>query len=292
MIRSWARLGPWAFAMPTVLAVLVMAVYPFVFVIALATSKSSLGRPFQEWVGLQNLAAAVESTVVRDSLTRSIVFTLVTTVACVGIGTAVALLLQAKGQESRVLRALILLPMLTAPIAAGVMWRLLLNSRGPVNGALDGTGLVEGGISFLAESPWAFLSLMVADVWQWTPLVIILVFADLKNLPESLHEAGSLDGANPWQRLRHLTLPMILPGLVAAALLKVILGFRLFDLVFIVTRGGPGYDTTTSTFLIYRTALESFDVGAAAAQTLLFVVVVVLLTLPIVKLRTWSERRL
>jgi multiple sugar transport system permease protein len=292
MDRARARLGPCALTAPTVLAVGLIAVYPLVFVIALAASKSSLGVPFQEWVGLDGIADALRDPVVLASLARSIWFTVLTTVGCVVVGTAVAMLMHAKRRDNRALRALILLPMLTAPIAAGVMWRLMLNSSGPVNEILLGLGLIDDPISFLGESPWAFVSLVVADVWQWSPLVIILVYAELKNIPESVNEAGSLDGVTLWQRLKYLTLPMVLPGIVAAALLKVILGFRLFDLVFIVTRGGPGFDTTTSTYHVYRTALESFDIGSAGAQTVIFVIVVVLLTLPVVALRSRAQRRL
>src|SRR5699024_1167009 len=129
--------------------------------------------------------------------------------------------------KNRFMRTLVLLPMFTAPIAAGVMWRLIFNTSGPVNSVLRAVGLVDGSISFLGTSPWAFITLIIADVWQWTPLIIILIYAELQNIPESINEAGSLDGVTAWQRFKHLTFPMIVPGVVAATLLKAILGFRL-----------------------------------------------------------------
>lgn len=279
-------------AAPTLFAVLVIAVYPLVFIIILAFSESSMGRPFQEYVGVENLRTALQDRTVLFALARSIVFTFVTTVGAVAVGTGVAVLLHSARRRSRLIRTIVLLPMLTAPIAAGVMWRLLLNPSGPVNDILMGLGVRSEPIAFLGSSPWAFVSIMVADVWQWTPLVILLIFAELSTIPRSIHEAGSLDGASSWQRFLYLTLPMIMPGLLAATLLKIILGFRLFDLVYIVTRGGPGLDTTTSTYLIYRTALESFDIGSAAAQTLVFIVAVIIITLPVIALRARAERKI
>lgn len=278
-------------ATPTVLAVLVMAIYPLALIIPLAFSESSLGMPFQDWVGTENLRASLSSSLVRGSLARSTVFAVVTTAACLVIGTAVALLMATSRRDSRLLRTLLLLPLLTPPIAVGVAWRLLLNAGGPVNTVIQQLGLADGSISFLGTSPWAFPAIMVADIWQWTPLVILLVFAALMGMPDSVREASQVDGASWWQELRYVTLPLILPALAAVAMLKMILAFRLFDLVFIVTRGGPGFDTTTSTYAIFRTALESFDIGSAAAQTLIFVVFVVLITLPFVLLKSWAEDR-
>lgn len=286
------RLGPWALAAPTVLSVLVFAVYPLVYLVLLALSESNLGQPFRAWVGMQNITDALGDALVRDSLVHGAVFAVATTVLSVLLGVAIALLLDSSVRDGRVLRTLLLLPLMTPPITVAVAWRLLFEPSGPLNGVLEGIGIASEPVAFLATSPWAMGALIVADVWQWTPLVVLLVFAALRGVPEDVYEAARVDGASGREILTAITLPMVLPAIVAVGLLKLILSFKLFDLVYMLTAGGPGFDTTTSAYDIYRTALESFDIGSAAAKTLIFVVFVSLVVMPVVKLRDWTERRL
>ena len=175
---------------------------------------------------------------------------------------------------------------MTPPVMAAVVWRLLLAPVGGfVNAALLNLGFINEPVSFLGESPWAFLSIMVADTWQWTPFVVLLAYAALQTVPGEVHEAAQVDGASRWQAFRAITLPMILPALVAIEVLRLVVAFKLFDLVYVLTAGGPGFDTTTATFGIWRTALEEFDTGYGAAQTVAFGLLVSLVILPFTKLR-------
>ncbi|WEK52152.1 MAG: sugar ABC transporter permease [Candidatus Kaistia colombiensis] len=135
----------------------------------------------------------------------------------------------------------------------------------------------------------AWLSIGVADLWQWVPFVTILCFAALVSLPDGVHEASLIDGAGPWQRFRHITLPLVMAPLASIFLLKLIIGFKLFDLVYVLTFGGPGFTTTTATFSIWRLALEQFDVGRAAAQTLIYAIVIGIVTIPVVRLHRWAS---
>jgi multiple sugar transport system permease protein len=279
--------------MPLLLGLLVFAVYPLVYLLLLSVSESTLGQPFRGWVGFGNYAQAFGDGVYTSSLWRSVLFAVPASLVELVAGVAIALLLDASARRGDVMRALILLPLMTPPVMAAVVWRLLLAPAGGlINGFLEGLGFVDAPIPFLAESPWAFLSIVVADAWQWTPFVVLLAYAALQTVPQDVYEAAQVDGASRLSIFRSITLPMILPALLAVELLRLIIAFKVFDLIFVLTSGGPGFDTTTGTFLIWRTALQEFDVGYGAAQTILFALLVGLVILPFVKLREWAERRL
>jgi multiple sugar transport system permease protein len=133
------------------------------------------------------------------------------------------------------------------------------------------------------------LSVAVADIWQWTPFVAILCYAALQGLPEDIVEAARVDGASSSNVLWHITLPMLAPTLLAILLLRVVIAFKLFDLVYGLTFGGPGFDTTVAAFQVWRTALAQFDIGLASAQTIIFAILVSLVTLPLTWLHRYSE---
>lgn len=195
---------------------------------------------------------------------------------------AVALSLDAAVKGGRIIRVLLLLPLMTPPVMAGVIWKLML---APTGGLLNNIGqsLDPGSepFLFLGSSPAAMISVITVDAWQWTPFCVLLVFAALQTLPTEVYEASQVDGAGVWQTFWRITLPLVLPSLITVLLLKLVVSFKVFDLVFIMTSGGPGFDTTVSSYEIYRTGLQTFDAGAAAAQTIAFLVLVTIVILPL-----------
>jgi multiple sugar transport system permease protein len=206
----------------------------------------------------------------------------------VALGLAIALLLHSSLRRAHWVRSIILLPLMTPPMMVAVAWKLILAPAGGLlNGILLGTGITSAPISFLGSMPAAFISVALADTWQWTPFVAILAYAALQVLPEDVFEAARVDGASSATIFWRITLPMLAPALVAILLLRVVMAFKLFDLVYGLTLGGPGFGTTVTSFEIWRTALQEFDLGAAAVQTLAFAVVVTIVTLPL----TWLHRR-
>ena len=160
-------------------------------------------------------------------------------------------------------------------------------SGGWLNGTLLSLGITDRPISFLGSSRWAFPAIGVADFWQWTPFVILLAYAGLQALPPEIQEAALVDGASGWRAFWSVVLPQLAPALAAIFLLRVILAFKVFDLVYSLTFGGPGFDTNIGTFQIFRIAFRQFDVGYAAAQTIIFGILVGIVTLPIVLIRNW-----
>lgn len=284
-----ARRLPWLLVAPMVLVLLAFAVYPFIYVAILSASKSMLGKPFQAWIGFGNYQAAFNDDIFIASLLRSVWFAIPVTIVELVLGLGIALLLQGSLRGGHVVRTLILLPLMTPPIVVAVAWKLIFSPAGGfINSVLLGAGLIDKPMSFLGSSTWAFPSVALADAWQWTSFVALLAAAALLSLPEEVRQAALIDGASPWRAFWDTTLPMLAPALVAIALLRLIMAFKLFDLVYSLTQGGPGFDTTVASFNIYKTGLEQFNVGYAAAQTVIFGIMVGVITLPVMLLRDWA----
>lgn len=292
--RRRARRASWtgrALLAPAVIAIVIIAIYPLGYIIAASFSESSLGRPFTEWVGFDNFAALLGDGVTLPSLGRSLLFAIPSALIALVAGLVVALSLDAAVKGGRVIRVLLLLPLMTPPVMAGVIWKLML---APTGGLLNNIGqsFAPGSepFLFLGSSPAAMISVILVDAWQWTPFCVLLVFAALQTLPTEVYEASQVDGAGVWQTFWRITFPLVLPSLITVLLLKLVVSFKVFDLVFIMTSGGPGFDTTVSSFQIYRTGLQTFDVGAAAAQTIAFLVLVTIVILPLNAVRQRLHR--
>jgi len=276
---------------PVTIVIAIIALYPLVYTVAASLSTSTLGRPFQTWVGVENLIDMLGDGVTIPSLGRSLIFAVPSTLLALVAGFVVALSLDAAVKTGRIVRVLLLLPLMTPPVMVGVIWKLML---APTGGLLNNIGQILDPASaptlYLGSSPAAMISLIVVDAWQWTPFCILLLYAALQTLPAEVYEAAQVDGAGVWQTFWRITFPLALPSLVTVLLLKLIVSFKVFDLVFIMTSGGPGFDTTVSSFQIYRTALQTFDVGAAAAQTIAFLVLVTLIIVPLNAVRQRLHR--
>lgn len=285
--RGQSRVG-WGLASPAIAAGLVVSIYPLVYLVATSVTKSTLGKPFQEWVGLGNFMKVVADETFTDSLVRSVLVAVIGALFQTSLGLAIALALRALVRGVGAITTLILLPLLTPPVMAAVIWKLVLDPSGGVfNGILRGLGFTEEPISLLGSSTWAIVMIALADAWQWTPFVAILIYAALLTLPDEVYEAAKIDGAGPWRSFVNITLPLVMPALVGIFMIKLILSFKLFDAIYILTAGGPGDTTTLSGYLIFRTGLREFNVGAAAAMTLVFVLVVTIVTLPVM----WASKK-
>jgi len=265
--RAGHRVPRWL-AIPAVVSLLITGLYPAAAGLALALTDSSLARPLRGFVGFDNFVAAAESVAFGGSLVRSALFAVFATALAVVAGTAGALALQARGGRFGLLGAVLLLPMVTPPVSVGVAWKLLL---APVGGGLTGLwdALGVSGFNPLGSGVGAFATLVVTHAWQWAPLVLLLVYAALLGVPAELWEAAALDGAGWWRTLRSVVAPVVAPTVLAAAVLQLVIAFKVFDLVAVVTAGGPGVSTIVASFEVFRTAFRgSFEVGTAAAETI------------------------
>ncbi|CAQ00495.1 transport protein [Clavibacter sepedonicus] len=276
---TWPRR---VFVAPSVLALVVLGGYPLVFIALAALTESSLGRPFQEFVGTATFADVLAEGDTTTALVRGVGYALLVTVVSVVLGVGTGVALWRSVHAGAVVRTLLLLPMITPPVVVGVLWKLVFQPNGGLGDTVV-AAVVPGGsaVSVLSQPVTAFLGVALADVWEWTPLIVLLVFAALVGQDPAVEEAAALDGAHGLRLVRSITLPAISGTVAAVALIRLVLAFKVFDLVYILTSGGPGQATTMPAYLIWQAALQHFDVGRAAVITLLLAVVVTAVTLPV-----------
>jgi multiple sugar transport system permease protein len=209
------------------------------------------------------------------------------------LGVALALVLDREMRGSSLFRTIFILPMMVAPIVVGLVWRFMYNEQfGTFTGLLKALGLPA--IPWLSSPDVALVSVIISDVWQWTPFIFILSLAALQSLPASAIEAARIDGASQWQAILHIKLPLMLPVIVIAALLRLIDAFKVLEVIYILTEGGPGLSTEILSLHIYKTAFVSQQLGRASALSNLLLLLVLGLTILLFvlgKLRDAAARR-
>lgn len=278
-----------AFIAPSVLVLLVLAAYPLLFIITAAFTRSSLGQPFQELVGVENFQEAAASEAIQDSLLLGAGYAVGVALASTALGTLTAVALWRSLKSGAVMRTVLLLPMIVPPVVVGILFSFIFSpSGGLIDTVIRRFTPGSGTYAILSDTTGAIFGVALADVWEWTPLVVLLVFTALLGQDPQLTEAAQLDGANGFQLFRYVTLPAVGGTIAAAFLIRLILAFKVFDLVYVMTSGGPGSSTQVPGYLIWRSALQNFDVGMAATITLLLAVVVTVITLPVF----WITKRL
>ncbi|MCL6509229.1 MAG: sugar ABC transporter permease [Anaerolineae bacterium] len=277
---------------PAVLTLIVFSLYPLVYSIAMSLSDSQLARPFRAFVAFKNYTDAVADALFRGSILLTFVYAFGVTAIETALGFGLALLLNRESRASRFARTLGLLPFITPPVAIAAIWRLIYDpSSGMLNHYLVRAGILEQNVAFLGIPGLAMASVMLVDVWQWTPFVFLLSLAVLASLPHEPYEAAAVDGANTWQQFVHITLPLCLPGVLIIAILRLIGAMKVFDLVFMLTSGGPGASTQVASFYIYKTAFQQFKTGYASAMTIILIIVLtILVTLLTVLYRKAQQR--
>ena len=224
----------------------------------------------------------------RESLSVTLIFACTVVAAELVLGVGLALLLDRKLRGMSALRTLFILPMMIAPVVVGLMWRYMYHPTvGAFNRAIKSLGFE--GVDWLGQH--ALLSVIIADIWQWTPFIFILALAALQSLPRSALEAASLDGATAWQQIWHIKLPLMMPVLIVTALLRLIDAFKVLEVILVLTEGGPGLSTEILALRISRTATEFRELGAAAAMSSYLLLLLLMFTLTMFAITRWQEHR-
>ena len=268
-----------ALAAPALIYVLAVAVGPMVQGFLYSFDDYSLIRPgSRHFVGLDNYLALWRDPTARTALINTFLFTFGAVTLEFILGLGIALLLWRDDWFNRIALGLLLIPATVTPLVVGLVFKALLN---PEYGLL-GYPLAEFGLSgprgLLSEPKRALMTLIAIDAWEWTPLMALILLAGLKSLRTDILEAAAVDGANGAQRLKHIILPLLLPAAFLALILRMMDAFRVFDIVFVTTSGGPG--DATDTLMIYgvKQGLEFFNIGAASAVSTLIVVCILVMS--------------
>ena len=276
--RSNARTA-WLFLLPAVLVMLAACLYPVVSAVRLGFYDWSLGTPWAlaRWTGWTSFEIAFTDPAIWRSLWTTLKFASVSVSAEMFLGIALALALEGKLRGMAFFRTLFILPMMVAPIAVGLTWRYLFDAQfGLVNALLAVFGVAAKG--WLADETLAFAAIVISDIWQWTPFVFIMVIAGLANVDASVLEAARIDGARWWTLTRRVKLPMIAHVLAITLVMRLIDAFRVLEVIYVLTFGGPGDSTEVLSMYIYKTAFVGQRLGAASAISVLLLAVVMLLT--------------
>jgi multiple sugar transport system permease protein len=273
------RWAPALFVGPAVLVMAAACLYPVLSAFQLAGYDWSMGTPWSSarWVGWDNVVSAFSNPRVWSSLWTTLLFAAVCVSAEMVLGIALALALEHPVRGMAFFRTLFILPMMIAPIAVGLAWRYMFDAQfGLVNALLALFGI--GAKTWLADPTLAFIAIVVADVWQWTPFVFIMMIAALANVDSSVIEASRIDGARWWQQTFLVKLPMVMHVIAITLMMRLIDAFRVLEVIYVLTFGGPGDSTEILALHIYKTAFVGQQLGVAAAISALLLVVVALLS--------------
>ena len=280
MLANANRLTPFLFLAPAAAVMAAALLYPIGYMIYASFLDWNPSQRIGEadWVGLRNYAGLLRDAAFHESFRVTIGFAALVVGIEMVLGVGLALLLDRQLRGMTLLRTVFILPMMIAPIVVGLMWRYMYHPTvGSFNRLLGDLGLPPA--PWLSDGDWAFASVIVADVWQWTPFIFILALAALQSLPRSAMEAARIDGASGWQLIWHIKLPLMAPVLVVTALLRLIDAFKVLEVILVMTNGGPGLSTEILALRISRTASEFRQLGYAAAMSNVLLILLLVLTL-------------
>ncbi|MGW3615101.1 carbohydrate ABC transporter permease [Micromonospora sp. NPDC005163] len=279
--RPPRSLGDGAFAallmLPALAMLAAIVVYPLVASLVTAFFEQSLVEPGRTFVGLDNITDLLGGDFWR-LLRQTLVFTVGATIAPFLVGLALALALNTRIRGRATLRGLLLIPWLVPSVVVSFLWMWIFNANyGLANGALEALGLIDAPQAWLAGSGTAMTAVIVAKTWASFPWIMVMILAGLQTVPVELHEAAETDGAGAVQRFFAVTLPHLRGIIGIVLLLELIWNFQHFDLIYVMTGGGPAGATETFATAVYETAFQGFDLGRAGALGLLWMMLLLVM---------------
>lgn len=256
---------PYLLVTPALAVLLALSIYPLLYSITVSLQQETASG--LAW-SLGNFRRLASDNFFRTAMVHTFVYAVAALTCEFLLGLGLALLLNQQIRGRRLFRASLLVPMMLPAVVVGVVWRLMLNPNfGAINGTLKQFGINTESLTWTASPRLAFVAVVAVDVWQWTPFVFLVLLAGLQAIPQEPYEAALIDGSTRWQTFRHVTLPLLKPAILIALLLRTMDLLRVFDQIFILTEGGPGFATETISLYIYRAAFRFFDFGYAAAMS-------------------------
>jgi multiple sugar transport system permease protein len=278
---GYGRWTPAFFLAPAVVALLIIGIYPTVFAIVTSFRQYNITRPRDgfPFVGLDNYITVLSDQTFWETLGRTGFFFLCVIPAEIALGLAIALLLHRPGLTflRTLARVSLVVPLATTYAVVGLIGRLIFNRDfGVANQFLELIGI--GGFDWLGSSNGAFIAIALMDIWQWTPFCALIFLAGLSMVPPEIEEAALLETPSKLAVLRYVQLPFLLPGLTAMLILRSADILKLFDMVFVMTRGGPGSATDLVSVYIQRVGFRVFDMGMASAQAILLLILTIVLS--------------
>ncbi len=271
------------FAVPAALVVAAVIVFPWLFTVFMSVHDWKVSGNVY-YVGLTNYAHLLHDDRFLWAVVRTLYFTTAAVVLPVLIGIWAAVCFARKFRLRGAARTAFILPMMATPVAIALVWTMMFHPQlGVLNYLLTSVGLPPS--SWVYSSTTVIPTLVMVETWQWTPLVMLIVLGGLSSLPVDPYEAAMIDGASGWQMFRYITIPLIWPFIVVAAVMRVIDALKAFDTIFVITNGGPGTSSETINMLLYQTAFGYYDLGYASSMVVVFFVLIMALSLVLLGIR-------
>jgi len=259
---------------PALLILIVIVAFPTVYVFYVSTQQWLLSVPIREFVGLGNYIDLLTGPDFRSAFRVTIIYVVASTLLTGTAGFVLAFLMSGNLRGRNVMRTIVVLPLIVPPVVAGFAWKFLLSRE---VGLIGGWFLPSLGLeaSMLADPNLAMVSILIADLWSKTPLMFLIFLAGLQAIPEDLYEMATMDGTRLGSLLRFIVIPLLRPTIALAVVLRLIDAINTFDLIYVMTSGGPGTATQTLPLLGWKIGFNYFDFGQASALAVIMLILVV-----------------
>lgn len=277
-VKRWVPLG---YVTPATLLFLFLMLIPMMTVIRYSLMDGAILKKNAAFIGLDNYGRLFEDAVFWQSTFQTLYFTFASVLFHMVIGLAFALMLNTTRINPvlrAILRVLYILPWLFTAVIIAIIWRLLLDPNGVVNSILMGLNIIDYKIEWFGSTATAIHALTFANIWAGYPLFMVSLLAGLQGIPRDLYEAAALDGANEWQKFRHVTIPQLVPIIVSISLLDFIWTMQVFPLVWMTTGGGPIYSTEVLSTYTYKLAFSRYEFSLASASAIMILLMSLSLT--------------
>ncbi len=280
------RLKPrryWLFAVPALVVIAAVIVFPWLFTLYMSMNDWKVGGGV-DFIWFKNYARLMGDDRFLESVARTFFFTILAVALPIFLGVAAALVFHREFPWRGLLRTIFVMPMMATPVAVALVWTMMFHPQlGVLNYLLSLFGLPP---SLWVYSPNTVIpTLVLVEVWHWTPLVMLIVLGGLAGLPQDPYDSAVIDGASDWQMFRFITFPLLLPYIMIALVIRTIDALKVFDTIFVITQGGPGTASETLNIFLYLQAFQFYNLGYASAVVVIFFVIIVAMSLLLLYVR-------
>ncbi|MGH6916815.1 MAG: carbohydrate ABC transporter permease [Geminicoccaceae bacterium] len=282
---SWIdRHIAWLLALPAVLLILALSIYPLIYSVWVAFVNYDFEIPGHAFVGLRNFREIVDDPIARWSLVNTAILSAASVAVELVLGLMLALAMVKQFRGRGLIMLVLIVPLFISPVIVGQFWSLLLQQPyGPTNYLLSKLLGQPVEISWLTRTPWNFIAIITADAWQWTPFMFVILLSGLTAIPQEMFEAAEIDGATRWQTFTHVTMPLLMPINLLAVTFRLLDAVKLFDIIYVMTGGGPGSSTYTASFYLYQIGFQQFHLSKATAGSWIFLLLSAVIILVLVR---------
>lgn len=277
--RFWQSVFPYGSVLPSLLVIILFTIFPVIYALRVSVYQYVLTKPnLHPFIGMKNFTDVITSYYFKTALINTAVYTVAAVIGVIIFGLIVGSLLNTKIRSVNALKIIILLPWAIPAVVAGLMWKWILNSDfGIFNGLLYSLGIIETYIPFLADPILAKFSLVMAHIWKEGPLAAIFILAGLQLIPDELYEAAKIDGGGGLRLFRFVTLPLLRPILLVVLVYETMTAILTFDIVYVLTGGGPGDSTALISWFAYAEIYKFLNLGGGIALSIIIALITLVL---------------